>query len=117
MEYKHYCVIDAQGGYKTFVLTVDGRVRHYALGAGERLLDAPAPAARPYAGAEGFIAPRWNGTAWAEGASEAEAAAWEAEHPAPEERRADSAGADLDAMLVDHEYRLTLLELGLEEGG
>lgn len=29
----------------------------------------------------------------------------------------DSAQADTDAMMIDHEYRLTLLELGLTESG
>jgi len=36
--------------------------------------------------------------------------AWE-----PEDTTTPSAEDDMDAMLVDHEYRLTLLELGLTE--
>lgn len=42
--------------------------------------------------------------------------AWKASLP-PAAAPAPDAQADIDAMLVDHEYRLTLLELGLWEGG
>lgn len=53
------------------------------------------------------------GTVTAVTADEAALAAYKAEHPdtAPEPTEED----DNAAMLVDHEYRLTLLELGLNE--
>ena len=38
---------------------------------------------RPYAGADGFIKPVWEGSEWMESATNEEIAAWEAEHPAP----------------------------------
>lgn len=44
--------------------------------------------------------------------------AWDAaqaERPAEGQETAPTAQDDTDAMLVDHEYRLTLLELGLTE--
>ena len=93
MKYKHCCVVGPYGVYKTFVLVLlekgeDGEkvesVQHYKLTEGELLIDANPPAMRPYAGATGFITPRWDGSAWVEGASAEELAAWEAEHPAPE---------------------------------
>ena len=41
--------------------------------------------------------------------------AWESEQTEAESIEPKDAQADIDAMLVDHEYRLTLLELGLTE--
>ena len=38
---------------------------------------------RPYIGADGFIKPAWNGSAWIESATSEEITEWEAEHPAP----------------------------------
>lgn len=93
MNYKHCCVVGADGAYKTFVLVLleqgeDGKtvehVQHYKLAEGKRLIDAHPPAMRPYAGAAGFIKPRWDSITWVEGATDEEIAAWEAEHPAPE---------------------------------
>lgn len=93
MNYKHCCVVGADGAYKTFVLVLleqgeDGEtvenVQHYKLVEGERLIGVHPPAMRPYAGAAGFIKPRWDSIAWVEGATDEEIAAWEAEHPAPE---------------------------------
>lgn len=80
MKYKHCCVVDADGAYKTFVLVLleqgeDGetveRVQHYKLAEGEQLIDAHPPAVRPYAGAAGFVKPRWDddSAAWVEGAT------------------------------------------------
>ena len=111
MSYKHSCVVDVGGAYKTIVLvlleqryvyrlaatenpealaeeptmTMEWIVQGYTLGEGERLVDTTQPTTRPYAGAAGFIRPCWDDetTAWVEGATEAEIAAWEAEHPAP----------------------------------
>ena len=104
MNYKHCCVIDASGNYKTFVLvktepdpmTGQNReaVQHYILAEGESLIDTTPPTLRPYAGAAGLVCPRWDGEAWTEAATQAEIAAWEADHPDPnaktmEEMRAD----------------------------
>lgn len=41
--------------------------------------------------------------------------AWKASVPAENTESTPTAQDDTDAMLVDHEYRLTLLELGLTE--
>ena len=94
MSYKHCCVVDADGAYKTFVLVlleqgedaeITGTVQGYKLGDGEQLLDAQPPLYKVNAGGAGFVKPRWDeGTAaWVEGASAEELAAWESEHPAP----------------------------------
>ena len=94
MSYKHCCVVDADGAYKTFVLVlleqgedaeITGTVQGYKMGDGEQLLDAQPPLYKVNAGGAGFVKPRWDeGTAaWVEGASAEELAAWEAEHPAP----------------------------------
>ena len=101
MSYKHCCVVDADGAYKTFVLVlleqgedaeITGTVQGYKLGDGEQLLDAQPPLYKVNAGGAGFVKPRWDeGTAaWVEGATAEELAAWEAAHPAP--------AVDLDAL-------------------
>ena len=95
MDYKHSCVIDAQNLYKTFVLLLiveneehqqEEQIQYYTLQEGEQLLDTAPPAMRPYAGAVGFVSPKWDTStsAWVEAATEEEIADWEAEHPAPE---------------------------------
>ncbi|WP_051131808.1 DUF4376 domain-containing protein [Oscillibacter ruminantium] len=90
MNYKHCCVIDADGYYQTFVrvlLPEDAvpQVQGYILQNGESLLDTVAPTNPPYAGAIGLVRPKWDdpSNAWVEGATAEEIAAWEAEHPAP----------------------------------
>lgn len=94
MNYKHCCVVGADGAYKTFVLVLleqgqDGEttetVQGYTLAEGERLLDVHPPIIKAHAGSTGFVCPRWDEDAetWVEGASAEELAAWEAEHPAP----------------------------------
>lgn len=96
MDYKHSCVIDAQNLYKTFVLVLlaeneegqqEEKIQYYTLQDGEQLVDTAPPVMRPYAGATGFVSPRWDTdtAAWIEAASEEEIADWEAEHPAPEQ--------------------------------
>ena len=78
MDYKHACVIDAQNLYKTFVLVLvmendegqEEQIQHYELMDGEQLVDTSPPTMRPYAGAVGFIRPKWDAaasawTAWA----------------------------------------------------
>lgn len=95
MDYKNSCVIDAQNFYKTFVLVLlveneegqqEEKIQYYTLQDGEQLVDTAPPVMRPYAGAAGFISPKWDAdaAAWVEAASAEEIAAWEAEHPAPE---------------------------------
>lgn len=102
MNYKHCCVVDANGAYKTFVLVLleqneEGEttenVQGYTLAVGEQLIDTAPPAMRQHAGTSGFISPKWaTGTsAWIEAATAEEIAAWEAEHPDPvplEDKRA-----------------------------
>lgn len=93
MDYKHSCVIDAQNLYKTFVLVLvmendegqEEQIQHYELMDGEQLVDTAPPTMRPYAGAAGFVSPKWDAEAiaWTETATEEEIADWEAEHPAP----------------------------------
>lgn len=95
MDYKHSCVIDAQNLYKTFVLVLlvenqehqqEEKVQYYELQEGEQLIDTAPPNMRPYAGAVGFVSPKWDSdtSAWMEGATEDEISSWESEHPAPE---------------------------------
>ena len=85
MEYKHCCVIDAQGLYVDYVLVLlipqeTGEVReeiqYYQLGPGENLADIGAPS-------ETLVKPRYNGTGWEESAMPEEIEEWEREHPAP----------------------------------
>lgn len=94
MNYKHSCVVDADGVYQTFVLVLleqdeEGEttenVQGYTLAEGEQLVDTAPPAMRQHAGTAGFITPKWDEDTetWVEGASAEELAAWEAEHPAP----------------------------------
>ena len=102
MEYKHSCVVDADGVYQTFVLVLleqneEGEttenVQGYKLAEGEQLIDTALPAMRQHAGTSGFITPKWDSdtSAWTEGSTAEEIAAWEAEHPDPvplEDKRA-----------------------------
>ncbi len=91
MNYKHCCVLNANQEYVTLVLVQSElapetgepqeTVLHYTLQDGETLVEATVPAMRLYAGAGGFIRPRWDGEKWVEAASEEEIAAWEADHP------------------------------------
>lgn len=93
MDYKHSCVIDAQNLYKTLVLVLrvktdkgeEWQVQSYVLQEGEQLVDIAPPTMRPYAGAEGFVSPKWDTdtSSWAEAAAPDEITAWETEHPAP----------------------------------
>ena len=107
MDYKHCCVVDIDDAYIAFVLvlleegeggeTVEN-VQSYKLKDGERLIDAKPPTMRPYAGAAGYIYPRWDDDTggWIECATEDEIADWEAEHPDPvplEDKRAAKTAA------------------------
>lgn len=112
MNYKHSCVVDAKFIYKTLVLVLltqadqgeeqEWKVQNYTLAEGEQLIDTAPPIMRPYTGEAGLVTPRWDAvaSAWVEGATEEEVAAWEAEHPAPE----------LPESVPTAEERLTALE-------
>lgn len=94
MNYKHCCIVGADGAYKTFVLVlleqgedaeITETVQGYKMAEGERLLDVLPPIIKNHAGSAGFVCPRWDEDAetWCEGATAEELAAWEEEHPAP----------------------------------
>ena len=112
MNYKHSCVVDAKFIYKTLVLVLltqadqgeeqEWKVQNYTFAEGEQLIDTAPPIMRPHAGAAGFVSPKLDAdtSSWIEGATEAEIAAWEAEHPAPE----------LPESVPTAEERLTALE-------
>lgn len=93
------------------------QIQDYTLGEGESLVlvteECKQPTTKVYVGTPGYIRPRWNGTAWVEGATAEEIAVWEAENPAPVFVQRPTPEEDTDALMVDHEYRLTLLELGV----
>ena len=107
MEYKHSCVVDANGVYQTFVLVLleqneEGEttenVQGYKLAEGEQLIDTALPAMRQHAGTSGFIKPKWDAESngWVEGATAEQIAAWEDEHPDPvslEDKRAAKTAA------------------------
>ena len=99
MKYKHCCVVDAYGVYKTFVLVIirnnpredssvtsEAEVQYYAMLPGESLIETKPPSMRLHAGTLGFVNPKWDedSNSWTEGATDEKIAAWEAEHPAPE---------------------------------
>ena len=106
MGYKQECVIDAQNRYKTLVrvlLTEKGeQIQNYEILEGESLIETAPPAMRPYAGAVGFISPRWDAdaSAWVEAATEEEIAVWEAEHPAPEKPEPTPTVEELQAKIA-----------------
>ena len=117
------CVVNASGEYVEFIMvsiTYDElgvlyTPHYYDLKGGERLVDsATPPTMRPCAGALGLVRPVWDDetAAWTESATAEDIAAWELAHPAPVPP-GPSPEEDMDALLVDHEYRLTLLELGV----
>ena len=86
MTEKHCCVINAEKRYITYVLVlVDDQgvetVQNYTLHEGEQLIDATPPRQRTSTAPDGYIVPVWDGTAWAEGATEEEVAAWNELHP------------------------------------
>ena len=120
MDYKHSCVIDVNFLYKTLVLMLlvqtdhgkEWEIQNYALAESEQLVDTTPPTMRPYAGAAGFVLPKWDAdtSAWIEAATKEEIAAWESDHPDPnakslEEEKAEriaSSKDDLDAYLESH---------------
>lgn len=120
--YAHRCVVGTDGNYVDYVqvalVDYDGEIReeprYYTPGDGERLVDTVPPVKRPYAGAAGFIAPRWDDDAgaWKETATAEEIAAWEAEHPAPVEERNEL----LERIAaLEEELAATKILLGVDE--
>lgn len=85
MTEKHCCVINAEKRYVTYVLVLVDQgvetVQNYTLHEGEQLIDATPPRQRTSTAPDGYIVPVWDGTAWAEGATEEEVAAWNELHP------------------------------------
>lgn len=84
MNYKHSCVIDASGYYKTLVLVllepdsagdIRENIQYYELAEGEQLLDAKPPTE--------YVKAHWAGSAWEEGATPEEIEQWERDHPTP----------------------------------
>ena len=107
MGYKHKCVIDAQNRYKTLVRVhlkdqKGEQIQNYEMLEGESLVDTIPPVMRPYAGAVGFISPRWDAdvSAWVEAATEEEITAWEAEHPAPKKPEPTPTVEELQAKIA-----------------
>lgn len=113
VDYKHCCVVDADGNYITFVLVkhepvymppplgedgapdyskvetkMDWVVQNHVIQEGERLVDSsitPPDMRWEHGVVVGLLHGRWNDTAatWVEGASAEEITTWELEHPAP----------------------------------
>ena len=85
MTEKHCCVINAEKRYVTYVLVLVDQgvetVQNYTLHEGEQLIDTTPPVMRTSTAPDGYIVPVWDGTAWAEGATEEEVAAWNELHP------------------------------------
>lgn len=116
-------VVSTDGLYKTFVIVQTGQeeesvetVLGYKLAEGERLINAQPPLTKAHAGGAGFVKPRWDEdtTAWVEGATAEELAAWEAEHPAPtvdldaeKARRIQQSNDDLEDYLLAHPLQWT----------
>lgn len=113
METTYRCVITEKNRYKGIVLLTqgDGTIG-YTLTDGERIIDALPPTIKYHAGGAGFVHPCWDedASAWVEGASAEEIAAWEADHPAPEIVRKPTAAEQLRAD-VDFMAAMTGVEL------
>lgn len=58
---------------------------------------------------ENYIKPRWNGSVWVEGATEEEIKTWQEENITTEKE------ATTEDYLMDLDYRISKIELGLEE--
>lgn len=116
MNAKHCCVVNADGKYITLVLVLENAgvetVQYYTLKEGEFLVETCPPSEKPYAGMDGFIKPRWNGTEWVETATEDEISAWEAEHPAPS--ISDSEPTQLDRVEAQVTYTAMMTDTLLE---
>ena len=122
IESRYCCVVSEAGEYLTLVLVQKiadpstgektDQIQNHKLKDGERLVEAAPPTMRPYAGAAGYIYPRWDDDTggWIECATEDEIADWEAEHPAPEEPEDPTPpGGEL-------EERVAAIETAIERG-
>ena len=99
---EHRCVVDEDNLFISFcvcnLFSVGDDIEvipqgGYKVPDGCHLLDAKHPTMRRHAGTSGFITPKWDSdtSAWTEGSTAEEIAAWEAEHPDPvplEDKRA-----------------------------
>ena len=114
MTYQHFSVIDADDKYITYVLVLNDKVQYYTLSDGERLIDANPPVWKQQIGDVGFIDPVWdsNTSAWVEGATEEETAAWEENHPAP--IISDSEPTQLDRVEAQATYTAMMTDTLLE---
>ena len=104
---EHRCVVDEDNLFITFcvcnLFSVGDDIEvipqgGYKVPDGCHLLDAKHPTMRRHAGTSGFIMPKWDSgtSAWVEGATAEQVAAWEAEHPDPvplEDKRAAKTAA------------------------
>lgn len=88
MTEKYCCVIDAERKYITYVLVlVDDQgvetIQNYTLKEGELLINAKPPVLRTSTAKNGYLVPVWDmeTSAWTEGATEEEVAAWNELHP------------------------------------
>ena len=86
--YHFSCVVDDSKKFITYVIVNefdDGseEVYTYTLQEGESLVTTKPPVKKVHAESDGFIVPVWSGE-WVEGATDAEIAQFNAEHPAPE---------------------------------
>lgn len=126
METKVCCIIDADGFFKDCVSVVynideDGykteEILYYSLAEDESLVDITdecrKPVIKKYSNSKGFIKPKWDKTLWIEGATEKEILDWEKEHPALIINQSPNPLADVESLVIDHEYRLALLELNI----
>lgn len=108
IESRYCCVVSEAGEYLTLVLVQKiadpstgektDQIQNYKLKDDERLVEAAPPTMRPYAGAAGYIYPRWDDDtdAWIEAATAEQIADWENEHPDPvplEDKRAAKTAA------------------------
>ena len=114
MTEKYCCVIDAERKYITYVLIIGNKIQCYAIKDGESLIDAVPPIYKQYDGDVGFIDPVWdsNTSAWVEGATEEETAAWEENHPAP--IISDSEPTQLDRVEAQAVYTAMMTDTLLE---
>ena len=78
------CIIDEAGRYIDYALEDDsGVLQYYALRDGEQTVETLPPIFKGNAGTSGLVSPVWDGSAWTEGATDEEIAAFDAANPAP----------------------------------
>lgn len=106
MNYKHCCIVGADGAYKTFCPCVgagrgwqNGRERPARHPCREQAPDRREPDCHAaLCGAKGFVMPFWDSDInWTEAATDEEIAVWEDEHTAPE---SPESSGDLEACVT-----------------